>query len=309
MLIAAVDIGGTKISAAVLDADFGILGMETFATAEVKDCAGAARRCHEVILRLCAAAGADGEKLAAVGVASPGPLDLKTGTIVHIPTLGWKNEPVKAYFEERFGCAVAVQNDTNAAALAEYVFGAAKGCESAAYITVSTGVGCGLVMDGRIYEGAGSAAGEIGHINFVKDGRACGCGGKGCIEAYASGRSIGEIVSERLGKTVTAKQAFELHQKGNECAGEVIAFAGDALGYAIALLWQLVDPAVVVLGGSVMKDYRIIGPYIHEAALRYASPCAQERIRIEKSFLEEKQVLLGAAYYAVKSPAKRGGLN
>lgn len=306
MLIASVDIGGTKISAALLDADFRILGMETFATAEAKDCADAARRCREVIFRLLKDAGAVGEKLAAVGVASPGPLDLKTGTIVHIPTLGWRNEPIKAYFEEQFGCAVALQNDTNTAALGEYVFGAAKGCESVAYITVSTGVGCGLVMDGRIYEGAGSAAGEIGHINLVKDGRPCGCGGRGCLEAYASGRSIGEIVSERLGRTVTAKQAFELYQKGDECAREVIAFAGDALGYAIALLWQLVDPSVVVLGGSVMKDYHIIGPYIHNAALRYASPFVRERIRIEKSFLDGKQVLLGAAYYAVKSPAKRG---
>lgn len=308
MLIAAVDIGGTKVSAAVLDEGFNILGTETFATAEAESCAAAARRCHAVILKLCKALGAGGEQLTAVGVASPGPLDLKTGTVVHIPTLGWRNEPIKAYFEKEFGRAVSLQNDTNAAALAEYVFGAGKGCESVAYITVSTGVGCGLVIDGRIYDGAGSAAGEIGHINLVKGGRACGCGGKGCLEAYASGRSIAEIASEKLGRSVTTKEAFELFCKGDKRAGEIIAFAGDALGYAIALLWQLVDPSVVVLGGSVMKDYRLIGPYIRDAAARYASPGARERIRIEKSFLQEKQVLLGTAYYADKSSVKNGGI-
>ena len=301
---AAVDIGGTKVSVALFDQKLQLLSSDTFPTAGFH-CGSLATECHKRALQQCEALGASYDCIHAVGVASPGPLDLKTGTILHIPTLQWRDEPLKQYFEDRFKRRVTVENDTNAAALGEYRFGAGQGYSSVVYITVSTGIGCGIVLGGRIYDGAVDAAGELGHMKVIRGGRPCGCGGRGCLEAHASGRSIGEIASERRGKFTDARETFRLAREGDLEMLEIIDQAAEAIGYAISVLYQILDPGVVIMGGSVTRDFDFFGPRIIRAAEEYIQPHPLRQIRIVKSGFDGQQVLMGAACLAAETEGRR----
>jgi glucokinase len=295
---AAVDIGGTKTAVGIFNQELEALSIKTFKTNAQKGCKELVRQCYTMTLDLCEQLNISFNELQSVGVASPGPLALKTGIIISIPTLGWVNEPLKQYFEDIFGLKTVVQNDTNAAALGEFVFGSEKGCDCLVYITVSTGVGCGIVIDGKIFDGSYSAAGELGHINIVKNGRLCDCKNRGCLEAYASGKSMANIASEILARPVTTKEVFELAYAGDNQMIDIIKFAGEALGYSISLIYQIIDPAVVILGGSVMKDFDMINPYIQLSAMRFIEHNESRNIHIVKSSFDGEQVLLGAAYLA-----------
>jgi len=295
----AIDIGGTKTSTAVFDGEKNLLSIQTFSTCGYS-CHDLVLQCREKLELQCKDINANVNDIQALGVASPGPLDLNSGTVVHIPTLGWRNEPLRAYFEQAFNRRIVVQNDTNAAALGEYVFGGGKGYPVIVYITVSTGIGCGIVIDGEIFRGAADAAGELGHTKMVKDGRACGCGGRGCLEAYASGTSISTIASEIIGKKIHAKEVFQMAREGHPEMTAVVLNAGEMLGAAISYLYQIVDPSVVIIGGSVTNDFDVLGPLILSAAEKNVQPHPLRTIRIIKSELKGHQVLMGAVCLAMQ---------
>ena len=185
----AVDIGGTKTAVGIFDSRLKLISTAAFPTA-IYSCEKLAGKCRESLYELCGNSQIGTGNIKAIGIASPGPLDLMNGTIIHIPTLGWKNEPLKKYFEEVFNRSVVLENDTNAAALGEYTFGGGQGLSVVAYITISTGIGCGIVINGKIFDGATYAAGELGHMKVIKNGRVCDCGSNGCLEAYSSGKSM-----------------------------------------------------------------------------------------------------------------------
>lgn len=244
----AADIGGTKLACAVYDGRE-LLPPVIEATEVRKGASGVIDQLERLLSH--AAASAALTKLKGIGIACPGPLSPRTGIVLKAPTLGWENVPLVSILEKAFHCPIALENDANAAALGEYLRGAGRGAESMAYMTVSTGVGCGLILNGHILEGAHEAAGELGHLVIRRHGLKCACGNRGCLEQYASGTAVGRRASEILGSHVNAKEAAQIAREGNPALRGLFAQAGEALGQSIAAIMQLVDVERVVIGGSM----------------------------------------------------------
>lgn len=227
---------------------------------------------------------------AAVGVSFGGPVDAAQGLVLlshHVP--GWEDFPLAAWLRGEFGTPAAVDNDANAGALGEWRFGAGQGCASLLYVTVSTGIGGGWVLDGRVYHGADSLAGEIGHMTVEPGGPPCACGRRGCLEALAAGPAIARRARERLRAApgrgarllelaggdvdaVTAKEVSQAADLGDPLAQEVLDEAARALGLGLAAAIVLVNPQRVVVGGGVSKAGERYFAAVREAARAHVLP-------------------------------------
>ncbi|MHA6759317.1 ROK family glucokinase [Streptacidiphilus sp. PAMC 29251] len=263
-----VDVGGTKIAAGVVDENGRILARTRvptpadpqWAVGAIADAVKELRAQHEVV---------------AVGVGAPGYIDRERSTVIMAPNINWENEPLKARIEDLVHLPTVIENDANAAAWGEFRFGAAVRHNDMIMITVGTGIGGGIVLDGRMYRGSFGVAGEIGHLNMVPDGIPCGCGSKGCWEQYASGRALRRYGRERaategvLGKrllelnegiadTITGSQITEAAEEGDPLALEVYDELADWLGRGMSDLASLFDPAVFVLGGGVSDSGNLL---------------------------------------------------
>ncbi|TDT95637.1 glucokinase [Streptomyces sp. 846.5] len=256
-----VDVGGTKIAAGVVDEDGSILARTRVPTpADPQWAVGAIA---DAIKELQA-----GHDVTAVGVGAPGYIDRNRSTVIMAPNINWENEPLKSRIEDLVHLPTVIENDANAAAWGEFRFGAAAQHNDMIMITVGTGIGGGIVLEGRMYRGSFGVAGEIGHLNMVPDGIPCGCGSKGCWEQYASGRALRRYGRERaaadpvLGKrllelnegiaeTITGSQITQAAEEGDPLALEVYDELADWLGRGMGDLASLFDPAVFVLGGGV----------------------------------------------------------
>jgi glucokinase len=259
-----VDVGGTKIAAGVVDENGEILARTRvptpadpqWAVGAIADAIRELREQHEIT---------------AVGVGAPGYIDRDRSTVIMAPNIDWENEPLKARIEDLVHLPTVIENDANAAAWGEFRFGAAVRHNDMIMITVGTGIGGGIVLDGRMYRGSFGVAGEIGHLNMVPDGIPCGCGSKGCWEQYASGRALRRYGRERAGSepvlgkrllelnegiadTITGSQITEAAEQGDPLALEVYDELADWLGRGMADLASLFDPAVFVLGGGVSES-------------------------------------------------------
>jgi glucokinase len=299
-----IDIGGTKTAVALYERRFHPVRSITMPTSSGLGCHALTRRIGEAARTLLREEGIAAEAVQAAGVACPGPLDLGRGSIVYIPTMDFRNEPLVAMLEESLEMPVTLENDTNAAALCESVFGQGQNADTVVYITVSTGIGCGIVCNRKIVDGAVYAAGELGHFKVTRGGPACPCGGRGCLEAYSSGTAVARIASERYGRELDTKEVYALARRGDPLARTVVREAAEHLGYAIAAIYQLMDPGIVVLGGSVTKDYDVFHGVLLESIEEYIQKIPGREIRIAVSGFDGGQVALGAAWYA----AQRGGL-
>lgn len=300
-LYAGIDIGGTKTAVGVFRHDLTPVKTATIPTKSERGCADLVERIYVEYQALLQAAGIATDAVQSLGVASPGPLNLKTGRIIHIPTMGFRDEPLVELLQGRFGLPVFLESDTNAAVLAEATFGAGRGCDPVVYVTISTGIGAGIYTNGAVVDGHAFAGGELGHLVVERQGRECLCGSKGCLEMYASGTSIARITSERLGRPVSTKDAFALAQSGDSVASGVIVEASDYLGFALAAVYQILDPEIIILGGSVTKDYALIQPFLQKALARYMEPVTGRQPHITVSSFDGQQVLLGAAYLGRKA--------
>ena len=267
-LFGAIDLGGTNLRAIVADLDANIRGDDirpSRADVGLDACLGEI----EMSLRKASTeAGVEPGSCVPLVLCSPGWVDTAQGIVPAAPQLrGWRNVPIVRILSERFGTSVTLENDANAGALGENIFGAGRGSRQMVYITVSTGVGGGIITDGKLYGGARGSAGEIGHTVIDPSGPVCGCGNYGCLEALASGTAIatrgaeaearGE--SERLtrlkerGERITAEAVAEAAEDGDLVCREIYAEAGRFLGIALANLVNLLSPEVIVVGGGVTK--------------------------------------------------------
>jgi glucokinase len=274
-LFGAIDLGGTNLRAIVADLDANI-GGDDIRPSRAEDGLEACLAEIEASLRqACAEVGVEPRELRAVGMCSPGWVDTVEGVVPAAPQLkGWRNVPIVRILGERFGTRVILENDANAGALGENTFGAGRGSRQMVYITVSTGVGGGIIVDGKLYGGARGSAGEIGHTIVDPSGPVCGCGNHGCLEALASGTAIaargleaearGE--SQRLtairekGERITAEAVADCAEDGDLACREIYSEAGRFLGVALANLTNLLSPEVIVVGGGVMNASRLFMP-------------------------------------------------
>ncbi|MDH3687621.1 MAG: ROK family protein, partial [Myxococcales bacterium] len=264
-LLLGLDLGGTKVAWAVGDAAGGVRASGRRPTEPTGDPRADVARLAEDLRGAAAAAGIEVSQAQLVGLSVPGPFDPEAGTVLEPPNLpGWSEVPVRSWLEAELGIPVFLENDANAAALAEWHFGAAQGARHAVYLTMSTGVGGGLILDRRLYRGVRGGAGEVGHIQLEWEGELCGCGLRGCAEAYLGGGRWAERlaritpadsrVAELAGGAAhaTPKEVVQAAQGGDPFAlGEMERF-NHYLGRLLAALAFSLAPEVIVLGTIVV---------------------------------------------------------
>ena len=257
-----IDVGGTKIAGGVVDESGQIL-----ATARRESPATDTDAIEQAVEDLVAELRSNHE-IAAVGVGAAGFVDVHRATVLFAPNLAWRDEPLKRDLESRIGLPVVIENDANAAAWGEFTFGAGEDVDDFLLVTVGTGVGGGVVLNGQLHRGAFGVAGEIGHLRVVPGGLICGCGNRGCWEQYASGTALVREAREQASKgSLIARSLLDLvggdveaidgplitkaANDGDAFAIEQLQVLGRWLGEGIASLTAVLDPAVVVIGGGV----------------------------------------------------------
>lgn len=314
-----IDIGGTKTTSAVFNdqgepiTEFKVKKSRTY---EGED--AVFQNTVELAYEVLKEAGKTKKDLAGVGVAAPGPLDYRTGLIIDVPMMGWKNFPLGDRLKEEFDVPVYVENDGNLGALAEANVGVAKGENVVLYQTISTGCGGGIAINGEIYHGRSGFAGEFGHMTINFAGPSCGCGGSGCFELYASGTAVNRRMKRdiRCGikskafegieydpEKVNGKFLTEAAAEGDAYAIDMLRQEGYYIGVGLSNLINLLDPDVIVLAGGMAKAYPYFRYSMMDEIRRHA--CFQfEEDRIRVSELNDKVVAYGA-YVMVKKAVEK----
>lgn len=255
-----IDVGGTKIAAAVVDESGAVIARDVVATD-----ADAPNAIATGIVKIARQLRGVAPSVRAIGIGAAGLVDVARGVIVAAPNLSYRNLAIRDYVATRLSLPVFVDNDANVAAWAESVFGGGKGYGDQIMLTVGTGIGGGLIVNGRIYRGAHGFGAEIGHMIVQPGGPACPCGAHGCFEQMVSGTTIGRVASERIGEApdslvleraggdraaITGEIVGRAALEGDAFAREIVADAGRWLGIGIASLVNIFDPDVVVVGGG-----------------------------------------------------------
>lgn len=280
------DIGGTKCAVSTgrsVDGGIEILSREEFPTK------GLSWRevLEEFALRIERILAAGGEKLGAIGISCGGPLDSKRGLILSPPNLpGWDEVPVVAFFKDRFNVPTAVQNDANACALAEYLYGSGRGVRNLVFMTFGTGLGAGIIVDGRLYAGANDNAGEIGHIRLAPSGP-LGYNKEGSAEGFCSGAGIARLAKIRKGLDLTTREIFERVRAGDADCLEVFRESAEKLATILAFTVDILNPEVIALGGVFMRNADLFMEIVEPVLEREALPLALKACRIVPAELGE----------------------
>ena len=300
--IVGVDIGGTNLVVGVVRSDGG--GPAGVRTAPTRPEDGAAATVHRIAAMAREAAAAVGvrfpEDVAGIGAGVPGLLDPASGSVLATPNLGWENVPLRELLAEAAGVPAILHNDADCAAYGEWRRGAGQGARCLVCLTLGTGIGGGIVLDGQVYQGAAGGAGEVGHTCVEINGRLCGCGARGCVEAYASGPAIAaRAVEAGYGdghpEGVTAEAVCGAVADGDRRAARVVAEAGAVLGVAVANLVHLLAPDVIVLAGGVARAGELLfAPLRREVRRRAFAPASAACRIVPAAFLETAGVV-GAA--------------
>ena len=310
-LVLGLDVGGTKLAAGVIDRDGGVRSWLTTAS-QVEEGPDAVIGRHLELGRAAVDdAGAKWSEVGTVGIGCGGPLDPFRGIVqapLHLP--GWHDVPLAAIVEAAYERPAFLDNDATAGALAEYLFGAGRtrGVHHLVYLTISTGIGGGFVLDGRVYRGAAGNAGELGHLTVDRLGRVCACGRRGCLEAYASGTNIavraregldsGEQSSLRSLASVTARDVAEAAAAGDALASRIWDETTAILGSAIANILDVINPELIVLGGGVTGAGDQLLVPVRQAGLAGALPPARNIGDIVLSELGDRLGVVAAAAIA-----------
>jgi glucokinase len=309
-LAAGIDLGGTKIYALVATAKGEVLGEDRCATQAAEGGPEAVvARIDASVRRALAQAGLTTNDIVGAGISSPGPCEPASGIVTDAPNLpGFHNVPLARLVGDALGVATVLENDANAAAYGEFRLGAGQGCRHLIYVTLGTGIGGGIIIDGKVYWGASGAAGEVGHLVVDEDGPVCNCGGRGCVEALASGPAIARearaavkagrspLLAELAGEgPMTAEIVHEAALRGDGAAREVIERAGHYLGLGLVGLLNCFNPEALILGGGLTN----LGNFYLGPAIRTAREGAFEQVvadaQITLAKLGERAGALGVA--------------
>ena len=317
--VVAVDLGGTRIRSALINEKGEILARaerETLAQEGPEAVIGRIEACIRDVAR-----GTE-----AISIAAPGPLDPWKGIVHQAPNLpGWREVPLADILHRTFGVPIYLNNDANLAALAEHRFGTGQGASDLIYLTISTGIGGGIISQGKLLLGAKGLAAEVGHITLEPEGPPCGCGGRGHLESLASGTAIARRAVEEMEKgtetsitrlvegelsKVTAKVVAQAAREGGPLANSIFKEAGFYIGLGITNLLHLLNPQLVILGGGVSKAGDLLFDPVRATVEARAIPSIKEGVKIVPSALGDDAGLLGAAAFMLKqdSLARCGGI-
>lgn len=295
--IIGVDLGGTKISAGAVSEDGArTVGLRSVETQAELGADGVVDRIvalvEGVILDAMHEAGAKRSEFRGIGIGAPGPLDREKGLVIIAPNLGWRDFPLRDRVSARLGLPATLDNDANCATVGEWWLGAARGARNVVGITIGTGIGGGLIVNGELYHGSSDVAGEIGHTTIDVNGRHCKCGNYGCLEAYASGPAIATRAREALVREdtasvlpsmvkgqldkVTAELVYQAAKQGDALANEIVRDTARYLGAGIATLLNVLNPDVVVVAGGVtFAGEALFGPLRTEVRRRAFKPAVE----------------------------------
>jgi len=309
-----VDLGGTKIYSTVVDDKGKILASARKKTKAELGFKSVVTRIAKCIEEAVAKAGIDYEtQVLTIGIGSPGPLDLTEGKIIETPNLKWKDAPLRAKLEERLNKKVTIDNDCNVGILGEYAYGAGHGAKHMIGLFIGTGIGGGIIIDGKLLHGYNQNAGELGHVILDPNGPLCGCGVNGHLEAFASRLAIEREIRvaelhgiptkifENGDKTerIRSKRIAEAFAAGDAAVKPAVIKSATYVGYAVASFLNIFNPQVVVIGGGVVEA--IGEPYVkvvRETAENNVFEIARRNVKIVEAELGDDSAALGAAVLA-----------
>ncbi|MEW5762357.1 MAG: ROK family protein [Bacillota bacterium] len=311
--VVGVDLGGTKIYTVAADAAGRVLAELKVPTPKEEGYRAVVRSIAATVREVWRQAGLPEDGPAAVGLGAPGPLDAAAGVVFHAPNLGWRDVPLRDDVRAEVGVPVYLDNDARLAALGEHVFGAGRGARDMLYVGVGTGIGGGMIIDGKVYRGTGGA-GEIGHVTVLPEGPPCNCGNRGCLEAVASGTAItrearaliaaggGKAILARAGEAekVTALTVAAAALGGDPEAREVLFRAARFLGIGLATAVNLLSPELVVLGGGIMQSAELLWAEMEKEFAGRALQANRARVRLAQAALGGRAGGLGAVALAIK---------
>ncbi len=314
-----VDLGGTKVEAALIDTKGQILSEKRYPTNPEK---GPERIIIDLIEAINEFQNQAGQKALAVGIGAAGQVD-KEGVVRSAPNLPFHNEPLQTRLEKELGLPVVVTNDVSAATYGEWRYGTGKGIDDLVVLFVGTGIGGGVVSGGQLLEGCNNTGGELGHITLVADGRSCRCPNRGCLEAYAGGWAIAERAQEAVSadpkkgerlkslaggvENITATTVGQACHEGDPLAKSLIEETGRYLAAGVVSIINAFNPCLLVLGGGVIEGLPELIPIVKEITKKRALEPNIEKLKIVKASLGGKAAIVGAAFLAQNKLSKIGG--
>ncbi len=294
--IIAIDLGGTNLKIAVLNLRFQIKDKQVLNTRSFKN--------KEELI--CAISGAvDGilkrnsllkHDVLGLGLGLPGPIDVENGLVHFFPNIpGWKKVRLKEILERKTGLPVFIDNDANLMSLAEFTLGAGKGFSNVVCLTLGTGVGGGIIIDGKLYRGSNFAAGELGHMPVNERGPKCNCGGNACLESYIGNKRIMRQVKKSFGRDISLEEVSRLAKKRNSQAEEIWYNVAIHLGTCLSGVVNLLNPDAIVIGGGVANAGKILFDKVKQVVLKRAMSVQARHVKIFKAKLGSDAGMIGAA--------------
>jgi glucokinase len=291
-LAIAVDLGGTQIRVALVAADGTVHARVADRTKADANGDVVTDQIAELVSNLRKDMAS--ENILGVGVSSPGPLDTTTGYALGLPTIaGFDNFPLRDVLTRKLGMDVRLENDGIAAAIGEWQLGAGKGCAHVVYVTVSTGVGGGVIVDNHVLRGRRGIGGHVGHMSIVPNGEICGCGNAGCLEAYASATNFTRRAN-KAGIIGDAAAVFVAAKAGNRLARELVQQQALYLAQGFVSMMHLYSPDVLIMGGGMSQQFDVLQGPINDYVQRYAMPAFRDA-RIVRAALGVDSGLIGAS--------------
>jgi glucokinase len=315
--VVAVDLGGTKIVAALVSSRGEIEFKEYLPTLAGEGVEVVISRIFAAIDRVLSTSGVKPAQLAGIGIAAAGVLDLDRGVVSVSPNLpGWHDIPLREMVREKLGRSIFLINDTSAAAWGEHCYGRGRGVDNLIFLAIGTGIGGGIIIDGRLYHGVNGSAGEIGHMTIDVNGPQCSCGNIGCLEMLASGTAIAKEAMARIAQGaksslaglapegITAERVSVAAQRGDPLALEVISRAGGYLGVGMVNLVNLFNPELIVVGGGVAGMGDMLLNPARQVVKERAFELPARGVRIVPSPLGNDAGVLGAAALVLQKEAE-----
>jgi glucokinase len=294
--IIGVDLGGTNLKIALLDSRYRIIRKKIFTTASFVNKNTLIRAIVDAINNFKKENGLNKNNTLGVGLGLPGPINVKEGSVHFFPNIpGWKDVKLRDILVRKLRLPVFLDNDANLMSLAEWSRGAARGVRNAVCITLGTGVGGGIVLEGSLYRGSSYAAGEIGHIPINEYGPKCNCAGRACLEAYIGNKRIMQQARRIFKRNIPLEELSRLANSGHRKAQAIWIDAARRLGIALTGVINLLNPDCVVIGGGIANAGKILFDKIKATVSKQAMPVQAKQVKILKAKLGNDAGLIGAA--------------
>ena len=294
--IIGIDLGGTNLKVALLDLSCKIKDKEVLSTRSFLEKDDLILGLVHSVTRFIKYNNLSKAEILGVGLGLPGPVDTKAGIVHFFPNIpGWKEVPLREILRKNLGLPVFLDNDAKLMALAEYKIGAAKGLHNVLCMTLGTGIGGGLIFNGKLYRGFNNAAGEVGHLPINEKGPYCNCGAVGCLEAYVGNKRISLEAKKKFKRAISLEELSALAERRNKVAIEIWRRAGAHLGFALAGVVNLLNLDAIVIGGGVAKAGNALFDSINKTLKEQAMSVQAKRVRILKAKLGNEAGLIGAA--------------